>query len=215
MTLICEVQYRALNSSDSIEVRWYTSRDEENAGREGEILNDVNKYQQSNGDPTPVNQTFIRQYLLGILRFSSCDRGYYWCRMVVNNVSLSPSPYGHIRSLCLLNDTICDIDQPFCAQDTHAQCMALKQVNGCSLIQFSNVSPTRSTFPVTDITTATMSGFATTKVASAIVAGIILLTFTIIIIVSSVIYVKKHRSESELIIHVNHIMYLVMCSYIR
>ena len=149
MTLVCEVQYRPLNSSDSIEVRWYRSRDEENAGREGEILNDVNKYQQSNGDPTPVNQTFMRQYLLGILQFSSSDRGYYWCQMVVNNVSLSPSPYGHIYGpQCFLRATTCIIDQFICAQNTHAQYMAYNMLTNisynCILLEFHAVVTSRT-----------------------------------------------------------------------
>ena len=62
VSLICEVQYQPLNSSDSIEVRWYRSRDEETVGTKGEVLNDVNKYLQFKSDPTLVNQTFIRQY---------------------------------------------------------------------------------------------------------------------------------------------------------
>ena len=64
-----------------------------------------------------MNQTFIRQYYLGIPRFSSSDRGYYWCQMVVNNVSLSPSPYGHIHSRCIFADTICSPNQPICAHN--------------------------------------------------------------------------------------------------
>ena len=72
-----------------------------------------------------MNQTFIRQYGLGILRFNSSDRGYYWCQIVVNNVSLSPSPYGHICSPCsTFLDVICNVDQPICAQNTRAQYMA-------------------------------------------------------------------------------------------
>jgi hypothetical protein len=70
---------------DSIEMRWYRSRDEETAEIEGEILNDVNKYQQSNYTQTLQNQTFIRQYVLRNTKFNSRDRGYYWCQMVVNN----------------------------------------------------------------------------------------------------------------------------------
>ena len=78
VNLLCEVEYRPLHSSDSIEVRWYRSRDEETAGMEGELLNDViNKYQWFKFNPRQVNQTFIRQYMLRILRFNSSDRGYY------------------------------------------------------------------------------------------------------------------------------------------
>ena len=112
-------------------------------------MNDENKC-QFNHDLRQVNQTFIGQYILGILRFNSSDRGYYWCQMVINNVSLSPSPYGHISSFqCPFFDVICDIDQPICAQNTCVQYMALKDGNGCSLMKFSTISPTRTTiFPV-------------------------------------------------------------------
>ena len=51
----------------------------------------------------------------------------------------------HIHSPCPILDSICNLDQPFCAQNTRAQYMALKQINGCSLIRFNNISPTRST----------------------------------------------------------------------
>ena len=205
VTLVCEVQYWSLNSSDSIQVRWYRSRDEETAGIEGKILYyDEIKYQQSNSTQTRENQTIIGQYVLGILRFNSSDRGYYWCQMVVNNVSLSPSPYGHINgSQCTALDAICEIDQPICAQNTCAQYMALKKVNGCLLMKFSNISSTRTT-TISSMATKDIASFPTAEVASAIVAGIILLVLTIIV-VSSIIYVKKHRSESELIIHDNHI----------
>ena len=94
-----------------------------------------------------MNETFIRQYFfLGISKFNSSDRGYYWCQMVVNNVSLSPSPYGHINdSHCTVQNVTCNVDQPICAQNTRAQYMAFRQVNGCFLINFNTISPTRST----------------------------------------------------------------------
>ena len=176
-------------------------------------------------DPMLMNQmngTSIRQYFLGILRFNSSDRGYYWCQMVVNNMTLSPSPYGYFNdSQCPVQNVTCNLDQPLCAQNTRAQYMAFRQENGCSLINVTGniIWPTRETTvsPVVtssittlDITNVTMSSFPTTEVTSAIVAGIILLVLTIIVILS-IIYVKKHRSESELIIYDNHIiMYLII-----
>ena len=111
-------------------------------------MNDAHKYILFDSDPMLMNQmneTSIRQYWLGISKFNSSDRGYYWCQMVVNNVTLPPSPYGHIHSQCLLHDVICNIDQPICVQDTRAQHMAFRQVNGCFLINFNTISPTRST----------------------------------------------------------------------
>ena len=147
--LICEVEYRALNSSDDIiEVRWYRSRDEEATGIAGELLNDTNKYQQFRGDSRLTNQTFIRLYYLGILRFNSSDRGYYWCQMVVNNESLSPSPYGHLNAgyLCSLQDTICSIHPPICAQNTHTQYMAYGNGSYCSLQEFPAAVTSRTAY---------------------------------------------------------------------
>ena len=134
VSLVCEVQYWPLNNSNDIEVKWFKSRSEESAGKEGELLIDENKYREFG--LTSVNQSFIR-YILGILNFNSSDRGYYWCQISVNNVSLSPSPYGHIySSQCSFLDTICNIDQLLCAQNLSLRFMAHRQVNGsnCSLV---------------------------------------------------------------------------------
>ena len=51
------------------------------------------------------------------LRFNNSDWGYYWCQMIVNNVTLSPSPYGYIyHSQCVpLDAAICSLHQPICA----------------------------------------------------------------------------------------------------
>jgi hypothetical protein len=126
VSLLCEVEYQPLNSSDSIEVRWYRSRDEETAGIEGETLNDVNKYLLFYRSSTLKNQALIRQYIVGIPKFNRSDRGYYWCQLVVNNVPLSPSPYGLINgSQCTALDAICNTDQPICAKNSRAQHMAL------------------------------------------------------------------------------------------
>ena len=143
MTLVCEVQYWPLNNSNNIEVKWYRSRSEESAGIEGEILIDDMHH---NPPMISVNQTFIKQYTLGVLNFNSSDRGYYWCQLVVNNVSLSPSPYGYIySSQCSFLDTDCNIDQPLCAQNIRVRYMAHRQVNGtdnyCSLEQAINITP--------------------------------------------------------------------------
>lgn len=53
--------------------------------------------------------------------------------MVVNNVPLSPSPYGYIHSpQCTLTDTTCNVrNQPYCAQNlTSHQHMAMTQHYG-------------------------------------------------------------------------------------
>ena len=210
MVLLCEIQYWALNNNNSIEVNWYRSRDVDSAGREGEILNNENKYQQFDSESTIVNQTSIRQYTLGILRFSSSDRGYYWCQMVVNNESLSPSPYGHFNSSqCISLDAICNTGQPICAQNTNVRYMAFGQHNdNCSLVDLSNISRTRttSTITISKFLTSTPEiitmSFPITEVASTIVVVIILFMLTILLI-SSIIYVKRHSSQSKL----NYVVY--------
>ena len=151
VTLFCEVEYRPPNKNYSIEINWYKSRDEKSAGVKGEILNDTHKYLLFDTDPILMNQmneTSIRQYWIEISKFNSSDRGYYWCQMVVNNVTLSPSPYGHINdSQCLVQNVTCNLDQPLCAQNTHTQYMAFIQENSCSLINVTGniIQPTRST----------------------------------------------------------------------
>ena len=221
VSLLCEVEYSPLNSGNNIEVKWYRSKSEEYAGIEGELLIDENMYIRYNRYLIPVNQTLIGQYILGILNFNASDRGYYWCQVVVNNISLPASPYGFISSSqCTFLDITCTIDQPLCAHNISARYRAHKQMNGnsasCLLKDFNNnilttrsqIFPT-SSFPTTDIVTITMSSFATTEVApvttssfpttavvSTIVALIIPLALTILV-VSSIIYIMKHKSPSK------------------
>ena len=94
----------------------------------------------------------IRQYGLGILNFNSSDRGYYWCQMMVNNVSLSTSPYGHIYSTqCNIFDVTCTTNgvPRLCAHDMalNGQYMAHTKFNGtsCSLEKLSINIPTSTT----------------------------------------------------------------------
>ena len=127
LSLICEIRYRPFSNSSSIELKWYRSRDEESAGIKGEILNDEYKYKYTEVEIS-INGSFIRQYHLGILNFNSSDRGYYWCQMVVNNVSLSPSPYGYINSSqCTIFENTCTVDELICAQSFSLQLMAHNQ----------------------------------------------------------------------------------------
>ena len=146
--LFCEIEYQPPNGSYNIEVHWYRSRDEESAGILGELLNDENKYLQFETDLIPMNQTFIRQYGLGISRFNSSDRGYYWCQIVVNNVSLSPSPYGYIYSLCSFLDAICSPNQPICAHNLSMgglQFMAYTLANNNCILQEFHVPASNMT----------------------------------------------------------------------
>ena len=113
------------------------------------ILIDQNKYiRYPDRDLTPMNQSFIMiwQYVLGISNFNTSDRGYYWCQIVVNNVSLSPSPYGYISSSqCTFLDVTCTIDSPICAYNMSTQ-YNIAHTNGssCSLGDFSNIIPIRT-----------------------------------------------------------------------
>ena len=151
VTLICEIEYQPpQNNSHDIEVKWYRSRSEEYAGREGDSLIDQNKYiRHPDRDLTPMNQPFIMiwQYILGINNFNSSDRGYYWCQIMINNVSLSPSPYGYIyRSQCTFLDITCTVDQPVCAQNLNQRFMAHTHHNSfnCSLEGVYAIGPSRT-----------------------------------------------------------------------
>ena len=112
-----------------------------------------------------VNQSFIKQYMLGVQRFNSSDRGYYWCQMVVNNnISLSPSPYGYIySSQCTFLDVTCTINPPLCAHNMNTRYMARKNVSRCSLEDFSSIIPTSTT---TMPQIVTMSSIHTTETAT-------------------------------------------------
>ena len=86
-----------------------------------------------------------------MLKFNSHDRGYYWCQMVVSNVSLSPSPYGYIRSRCIRADTICSPNQLICGHNLSGlRFMAHAQGNGSCIHQefhaiITNKSASRNT----------------------------------------------------------------------
>ena len=227
MNLICEIQYWPLNNSNNIKVEWYRSRSEESAGIEGEILIDRSKYTPYDINLTPVEQSFIRQYQLRVLNFNSSDRGYYWCQMVVNNVSLSPSPYGHIYgSQCYstLFDVTCIIDQPLCAQNLSARFTAHRQGNGtnsyCSL-EFNSIISTRtittsqmstniiaaSKLPITTVSNvfkaddSSQCNFSKDgcPCSIGIIAGIFVFIVALLML-SAILYffVKKHKNKSKL-----------------
>lgn len=173
VSLTCEVEYWPLNNSDNIEVRWYRSRDEETAGINGasEIMIDDIKYDRI---PLMNPRPNILLYSLGILNFNDADRGYYWCQMVVNNISLPASPYGFISSSqCTFLDITCTIDPPLCAHNISARYMAHRQMNGIntSCLLNNSILTTRSqifttsSFLTTNIVTITMSSLATTEFA--------------------------------------------------
>ena len=76
-----------------VEIKWYRSRNEHTAGIEGDnIQSDTGEFIQQQIN---INNTIITS-ILYITHFNVNDRGYYWCQIVVNSVSLSPSPHGYI-----------------------------------------------------------------------------------------------------------------------
>ena len=148
-----------------------------------------------------INQMNIIQFGLGILKFNGSDSGYYWCQVVVNNVPLSPSPYGHLHGShdqCTFLDAIGSTEQPICAQNTSVLNMTIGygNPNNClSLSTFDSVSTDKiSTMIISqEITTSNvltktgnvtvlvskyptteviMSSFPTTKVVSSLVAAV-------------------------------------------
>ena len=174
VTLKCEVQHW-LNNNSNLEVKWYKSSSEESAGKNGEILTDKTKYNQHNNIRTVLNEplNLIKQYFIGIMHFESSDIGYYWCQMVINNISLPPSPYGHITNTstqCSLFEVTCTSYQPLCAQNLSintsfmAYLSLTNETNDCSLLEQGSdrtatveiANQTMSTnFP--DISTATVA----------------------------------------------------------
>ena len=67
--------------------------------------------------------------------------------MIVNNVPLSPSPYGHIyHSQCFPLDTICSLHQPICAHSLSAlQFMAyVNSSHNCILREFYAATTSRT-----------------------------------------------------------------------
>ena len=117
VTLTCTVQYWLDINSASVEVKWYRSTNEQTAGIEGESLNSAFVSYIISSDSSDNNNITIRHDFLQITNFNINDIGYYWCQMVINNVSLPPSPYGYIYSPdCRLIDVTCDMrSQPLCA----------------------------------------------------------------------------------------------------
>ena len=146
VTLVCEVQYWLSDASISVEVMWFRSKNEQNAGIEGERL--VSYYTSTSPSMNNDNTTNLQSFLL-IMDFGMSDRGYYWCQMVVNNETLPPSPYGHIYSnQCSLFERTCYLtDHLICAHTSTSQQMAYKLANGinCTLEDYyeftlSNIS---------------------------------------------------------------------------
>lgn len=135
---MCEIQYQKTDNI-SVEVHWYRSRTIQAAGVEGEYLN--NMYMVMPNPAQSVDNTTTSMFSqLSITTFNNLsDSGFYWCQIVVNNVSLHPSPCGYIdTSYCTLLDVICNRrDQPLCAQNisSHLTAHRLSDVSdkNCSL----------------------------------------------------------------------------------
>ena len=159
VTLTCTVQYWLDINSANVEVKWYRSTNEQTAGIEGENLNSAFVSYIISSDSSDNNNITIRRYLLQITNFNISDIGYYWCQMVINNVSLPPSPYGYIYSPdCALIDITCDMrSQPLCALNITSQLTAHTQSNvtNCILENPDDIS-------ISKTSVATMSAFHNT-----------------------------------------------------
>ena len=144
LTLACGIEYWLSDSTIDVEVKWYRSRSEQTAGIEGETLFPLELKKDMN---------FINTELK-ISNFNDNDRGYYWCQIVANNVSLPPSPIGYINSShCTVAEVTCDRKlQPLCAQLLIQRLMARKQRNeiGCSLDTVTDSRITTTSDLVTD-----------------------------------------------------------------
>jgi hypothetical protein len=189
--LPCEIEFWPQNNSMiNIDIEWYRTRQEpEPGGNERGTM--IDEYTLFGGS--------IRQYrhFLVISNFNSSSKGYYWCQIVVNNVSLSPSPYGYISTPCALQDVMCEIDPPLCAHNMSAQyhSMAYANTSGCSLEDSSTILPTViTTTSQTDHDTE--SSIPIAEIVSSIAVLIILFLLTIILILS-IVYIKKYKSQSK------------------
>ena len=155
----CTVQYWLDINSANVEVKWYRSTNEQTAGIEGENLNST-YYVNILDLSSEINDTVtIRHYFLQITNFNINDIGYYWCQMVINNVSLPPSPYGYIYSPdCRLIDVTCDVrSQPLCALNITSRLTAHTQSDetNCILENPDDIS-------ISKTSVATMSAFHNT-----------------------------------------------------
>ena len=113
---------------------------EDTAGLDGERVTGM-----IYGQKQVPNNITSELFLLTLLNFNATrDTGYYWCQLVVNNESLSPSPYGYIYStdFALLDYTYNTRDQPLCAQNSTVMQARSNEVKCTS--EYTTISPTTS-----------------------------------------------------------------------
>ena len=152
VSLTCEVEYWPTDNFTSIELKLYRSTNKQNAGIHGENL-DQPCFSIISEPSSSINNSRIFNCLY-IIRYDVSDIGYYWCQVVVNNISLSPSPYGHIENAeCNIFDFTCDLtDQPLCVHNVTKGVEAHAERNGSKSVCTLEDSETI----ITNTTTTTM-----------------------------------------------------------
>ena len=208
--LICEVHYQPSNNFTNVEVKWYRSTREETAGNKGEnIIVGDGKYDIFLSKNLSKVDVFIKQYVLVIRNFNvSEDGGYYWCQIVVNNISLSPSPYGHINSQPCSFLASCFLDHPLCAHNSTLQLEAYIQPNGTNCNLQDHTSSKTSTAIILDIPTVTMGGRARCNfsnsgypcAAGVLTGTIILITSLVVSVLCLLFFFQKNRKNQGICI---------------
>ena len=208
VNLVCEVQYLLSDNITNINVNWYRSMREDTAGMDGErvtgMTNKVNSRTSSN--------ITTKQFMLEIRNFSATsDTGYYWCQLVVNNVSLSASPYGYIYStnFALQDYTYNTNDQPICAQNTTSNLTMLAQSNEKNCTSDNSSTTTDAGIAITATTQTDGAHTITIKpnvenyceftesgypCVIGIIAGALPLVITLVLLLSILVLLYKKKS---------------------
>ena len=117
VNLVCSIHYWLDTMLTNVELKWYRSTREETAGTRGENI--IDRSRGGKYDITPVQSNNVITSFLVIANFNvSEDGGYYWCQIVINNISLSPSPYGSINNHPCTSQASCRLDQPLCEHNS-------------------------------------------------------------------------------------------------
>ena len=209
------MQYLLSDNITDIEVNWYRSMREDTAGMDGERVTGMT-YRQN---PRTNSNITTELFMLAIQNFNATiDTGYYWCQLVVNNVPLSPSPYGYIYSsdFTLLDYKYDTTDQPLCAQNSTVMHARSSKENCTS--ENTTISPATTDIgyantisvitQVDEVSTITVSTSIITPAATGtcnfkesgypcaigIVAGILLLIVTLILVLSILVLLYKNKS---------------------
>lgn len=149
-SVVCEVEYWVDDDYTNVEVKWYRKTSEHTVSLKYTAV--VMPASLS------INTTAIVTFILEVPNFNVSDRGNYWCQIVVNNTSLSPSPYGYIYSSdCSLFDVTCTMSPPLCAQNLTAHQLAHTQGIGTCTLENSDNNNNDNNSTITRSGTTTMS----------------------------------------------------------